>query len=279
MIVDHGLARLRLRTGCRRCCTGRRTRRRAPTSSIAKAHFNTGQTLLRARPLRRRRARVRRGLSPVGPRRCSTTWARPTTAPATSRARSPPIAASSPRSADSRRSPTASSKRVELLQHARRHGRRSTARVDGSTVTLDGAAVGATPLAEPIEVNPGRHKLEVAHEGLRHVARARSTCRVGGRRTRGRASSSIAGQGGPRRGAATTTTPVYKKWWLWTAVGGAVVVAGGHRGRRASPATRRRRGPRRVQLPAGEVMRVHRLSPQPAAAGAAASSPAAAAAS
>src|SRR4051794_39944823 len=42
-----------------------------------------------------------------------------------------------------------------------------TSPVDGAAVLLDGAAMGQTPLADPVEVNPGAHKVEVAREGYR----------------------------------------------------------------------------------------------------------------
>jgi tetratricopeptide (TPR) repeat protein len=98
-----------------------------------------------------------------------------------------------------------------------------TSTVPGSTVKVDGAELGVTPI-DPVEVNPGGHSVEVGHEGY----------------------STWKGQVVASPGAATAvpaepkslvkivrvevptekTTPVYKKWWLWTIVG-AVVVAGG----------------------------------------------------
>ncbi len=97
-----------------------------------------------------------------------------------------------------------------------------TSTVEGSSVKLDGAEIGTTPLAEPVEVNPGSHDLEVAHEGY-------STWR----------SKVVASPGQTQTVAAEPrslikivevekkSTPVYKKWWLWTAVGAVVVVAVG----------------------------------------------------
>jgi tetratricopeptide (TPR) repeat protein len=90
--------------------------------------------------------------------------------------------------------------------------------VDGSTVKLDGAELGQTPLHEPVEVNPGSHDIEVGHEGYttwRHKVVA----------TPGQVSD-VAGE--PKAVVQIVevekkSTPVYKKWWLWT---GVVVVVG-----------------------------------------------------
>jgi tetratricopeptide (TPR) repeat protein len=97
--------------------------------------------------------------------------------------------------------------------------------VDGSAVALDDKSVGTTPLPAPLLVNPGRHKLELAHEGFA-TFRAAVDVPVGGAATV--AAKQIesfkvvtVGGAGPQK-----DTPLYKKWWLWTAVGGAVVVAG-----------------------------------------------------
>jgi hypothetical protein len=92
----------------------------------------------------------------------------------------------------------------------------------GSTVQLDGAAAGTTPLPE-LAVNPGRHALAVAHEGLA-TFRAQIDVPVGG-------ALSVAVRqldSAPLVVTASAAPPVpaYKKWWLWTAAGGAVVVAG-----------------------------------------------------
>ena len=97
--------------------------------------------------------------------------------------------------------------------------------VDGSAVTLDDKSVGTTPLPAALQVNPGRHKLEVAHEGFA-TFRAAVDVPVGGTATVAAKQIesvkvvTVAGTG-PQK-----DTPIYKKWWLWTAVGGAVVVAG-----------------------------------------------------
>jgi hypothetical protein len=95
--------------------------------------------------------------------------------------------------------------------------------VDGSAVTLDGKAAGTTPLAAPLVVNPGRHKLELAHDGFATWRNAVDVP-VGG-------SASVAARQTENVKVVTVAAtekevPVYKRWWLWTAVGGAVVAAG-----------------------------------------------------
>ena len=98
--------------------------------------------------------------------------------------------------------------------------------VDGSTILLDGRPAGTTPLPAPLVVNPGRHKLELAHEGFA-TFRAAVDVPVGGaaavaaNQTEAIKVVTVAGPAAPDR-----DKPVYRKWWLWTAVGGAVVVAG-----------------------------------------------------
>ncbi|MGZ3427107.1 MAG: tetratricopeptide repeat protein [Polyangia bacterium] len=97
--------------------------------------------------------------------------------------------------------------------------------VDGSALTLDDKSAGTTPLPAPLVVNPGRHKLELAHEGYA-TFRAAVDVPVGGAATVAAKQLesvkvvTVAGSGHDKE------TPIYKKWWLWTAVGGAVVVAG-----------------------------------------------------
>ncbi len=96
--------------------------------------------------------------------------------------------------------------------------------VAGSAVTLDGKAIGATPLA-PVVVNPGRHKLELAHDGYA-TFRSAVDVPVGGTATvpvKQAENVKVVTVAAPAR---ERDVPVYKKWWLWTAVGGAVVVAG-----------------------------------------------------
>jgi tetratricopeptide (TPR) repeat protein len=95
-----------------------------------------------------------------------------------------------------------------------------TSTVTGSTVKLDGAEIGVTPLAEPIEVNPGSHRIEVGHEGY-------STWKTTLVASPGQ-SLDVAGEPKSlvkivRVEVEKKSTPVYKKWWLWTTV---VVAAG-----------------------------------------------------
>jgi hypothetical protein len=92
----------------------------------------------------------------------------------------------------------------------------------GSAVTLDDKPAGTTPLPGPIMVNPGRHKLALAHEGFATFRTAvdvpvGGTATVAARQTENVKVVTVKEQ---------SDVPVYKKWWLWTAVGGAVAVAG-----------------------------------------------------
>ena len=96
--------------------------------------------------------------------------------------------------------------------------------VAGSTLTLDGKSAGTVPLAAPLVVNPGRHRLELAHEGFATFRSAvdvpvGGTATVAAKQTEAIKVVTVAG-------AREKDAPIYKKWWLWTAVGGAVVVAG-----------------------------------------------------
>lgn len=97
------------------------------------------------------------------------------------------------------------------------------ASVEGSSVRVDGEVAGATPLETPLKLNPGRHRLEIAHEGY-------ATWRSG----------LDLGPGSTRQVSALLTSlvkvievdrvqpskPLYKRWWVWT-VAGAAVVGGG----------------------------------------------------
>jgi tetratricopeptide (TPR) repeat protein len=96
--------------------------------------------------------------------------------------------------------------------------------VAGSALTIDDKRAGTMPLAAPLVVNPGRHRLELAHEGFATFRSAvdvpvGGTATVAARQTEAIKVVTVAG-------AREKDTPIYKKWWLWTAVGGAVVVAG-----------------------------------------------------
>ncbi len=96
--------------------------------------------------------------------------------------------------------------------------------VEGSTLTLDDKSAGTTPLPAPLVVNPGRHKVELAHEGFA-TFRAAVDVPVGGTATVA-AKQVESFKVVTVAGTHDKETPLYKKWWLWTAVGGAVVVAG-----------------------------------------------------
>ncbi len=97
--------------------------------------------------------------------------------------------------------------------------------IDGSTVRIDGIDVGETPLQSALELNPGGHLVEVAHEG--YATWHSEPIIVSGR--------SITIEADPKslvkveviriEAPAEKPKPVYKKWWLWTIVG--VVIVGG----------------------------------------------------
>jgi tetratricopeptide (TPR) repeat protein len=116
-----------------------------------------------------------------------------------------------------------SAQRVERLQKL--VGRVTLAgAVPGSAVALDGQPLGKTPLPGALVLNPGRHALELSHDGY---ARFRTSVDVpvGGDTTvtaRQLEDVKVVRVGAP----AAAEKPLYKRWWLWTAVGGAVVVAG-----------------------------------------------------
>jgi tetratricopeptide (TPR) repeat protein len=94
--------------------------------------------------------------------------------------------------------------------------------VEGSSVKLDGAEIGVTPLKEPVEVNPGSHNVEVGHEGY-------STWRGKVVAVPGQATAVTAEPKSMIKiiEVEKKSTPVYKKWWLWTAVAAVVVVGVG----------------------------------------------------
>jgi tetratricopeptide (TPR) repeat protein len=115
-----------------------------------------------------------------------------------------------------------SSKRVEILQTLVGKVTISDA-VEGSSVTIDGRFAGATPLAAPLVVNPGRHQLAIAHEGY---ATWKSAIDVGVGAQLTVASKQLESVKVVTVVGHDKDVPIYKKWWLWTAIGGAVVVAG-----------------------------------------------------
>jgi hypothetical protein len=95
--------------------------------------------------------------------------------------------------------------------------------IAGSNVTLDGAPAGTTPL-EPMVVNPGRHTVELTHEGYANF-KSGADVPVGGTATLAAKQVELVKVVRVVE-REKDRTPVYKKWWLWTAVGGAVVIAG-----------------------------------------------------
>jgi len=95
---------------------------------------------------------------------------------------------------------------------------------DGSSVTVDGVEVGPSPLAQAIEVNPGAHKLVVAHEGYK-TWRKTQVASPGRLDTITVEQESLIKVQVVEVERKEKAVPVYKKWWLWTALG-AVVAAG-----------------------------------------------------
>jgi len=96
---------------------------------------------------------------------------------------------------------------------------------EGSSVLVDGAALGTAPLPA-LEVNPGRHAVEVTLDQFATVRRAVDVP-VGG-------TAVVAVQQVEAVKVVTVAAPapaphdkpIWQRWWLWTAIGGAVVVAG-----------------------------------------------------
>lgn len=98
--------------------------------------------------------------------------------------------------------------------------------VEGSSVTVDGAEVGPSPIARPIEVNPGAHKIVIAHEGYKTVRRnlVASPNRLDEIEVEQESLVKVVKQVVEVE-RKEKVVPVYKRWWLWTLVG-AVVAAG-----------------------------------------------------
>lgn len=102
-----------------------------------------------------------------------------------------------------------------------------TCGMPGAAVRLDGVAIGLTPIAPPIDVNPGAHTLELSLEGtqrwsLKLEVAAGATLAVTATLKPIPTETRVVLV---ERQAQEKKTPVYKRWWLWTAVG-AVAVAG-----------------------------------------------------
>jgi tetratricopeptide (TPR) repeat protein len=98
-----------------------------------------------------------------------------------------------------------------------------TSTVNGSAVKLDGTEIGATPLREPVEVNPGSHDIEVAREGY-STWKSKVVASPGQLTTVSAEPKSLVKI--VRVEVERKSTPVYKKWWLWTIVGVAAVGLG-----------------------------------------------------
>jgi tetratricopeptide (TPR) repeat protein len=93
-------------------------------------------------------------------------------------------------------------------------------KVAGATVRLDGTAVGSTPLATPVELNPGVHRIEVARDGFATWTEEVNVVSGGSYDLAARLVELA-----PVPLVEARKTPVYKRWWLWTAV--SVVLVGG----------------------------------------------------
>jgi tetratricopeptide (TPR) repeat protein len=104
---------------------------------------------------------------------------------------------------------------------------------DGAQVSFDGQPVGTSPMKDAIEVNPGKHKLEVSREGWKTYSRELEVAAAARLEVEAKLQSLsvqvVVMQEKP--------TPTYKKWWVWTLVGAVVVAAavtGGVLGARAA---------------------------------------------
>jgi tetratricopeptide (TPR) repeat protein len=98
--------------------------------------------------------------------------------------------------------------------------------VEGSSVLVDGLERGPSPLAGPIEVNPGAHNIVVAHEGYKTFRKnlVASPGRLDQLKVAQESLVKVVKQVVEVE-RKEKQVPVYKKWWLWTAIG-AVVAAG-----------------------------------------------------
>ena len=98
-----------------------------------------------------------------------------------------------------------------------------TASVDGATVTLDGAKLGATPLVpSTIEINPGQHTIDIAAEGYGTYHTAVRLERAQKLKIEAHLISLVKVI---RVETKAKEVPVYKRWYVWTAVG--IVLVGG----------------------------------------------------
>jgi tetratricopeptide (TPR) repeat protein len=119
--------------------------------------------------------------------------------------------------------------------------------VEGAAITIDGDAVGASPLPRPLELNPGGHAIVASKEGYRSYRGTVVVAPGSEPRVDAKLESLVQVKivEVPRQ---EKKVPVYKRWWLWTVVGAVVVggvVTAGVLGSREAPID----GPA-VQLPA-----------------------------
>jgi tetratricopeptide (TPR) repeat protein len=108
--------------------------------------------------------------------------------------------------------------------------------VRGAEVRLDGALQGKTPLAEPLALNPGRHKIDVARDGYATWSQELHTVGGGAQELKARLVPLAPPPSPPP--PRPPPPPLYRKWWLWATIGGALaasaVVMGGVLGARAA---------------------------------------------
>ncbi len=108
-----------------------------------------------------------------------------------------------------------------------------TVNVDGAAVSIDGVAIGESPVA-PVTVASGFHAVQVTRDGYAMVQRRTQvapgdTARVDVTLT-ALSPDQVASAGGATSGGETNEvfeTPITEEWWFWTLVaGGAVLVIG-----------------------------------------------------
>jgi tetratricopeptide (TPR) repeat protein len=114
--------------------------------------------------------------------------------------------------------------RVEQLAHIVGHIQIAST-VPGALVRVDGAEVGTTPLPAAVELNPGAHAVEVAHEGYATFKQSVVAAPGASASVDAKLESLVKVIRVEVPADRPPPTPLYKRWWLWTAVG-AVVAAG-----------------------------------------------------
>jgi hypothetical protein len=99
------------------------------------------------------------------------------------------------------------------------------ASVEGSAVTVDGALIGHSPIPDPLELNPGAHKIEIAHEGYA-TWRGESVASPGqAKELRAEQVSLVKVVKIERVVEVERRVPVHKRWYLWVPISAAVVAA------------------------------------------------------